>query len=372
MRRPSPSRTLIDARFRARIAIGAALAACAACGGSSDNTGPPATGSLAITIAAPSGVATPVSVSGPAGFSQSIASTQTIASLAPGSYAISASPGASADPIVGDLYAATVTGNPATVAAGATANASVTYASTGTPGHLWVANSGGNAVGGYSTSQLAASGSPAPAITIGASHHAGASAESIAIDGSGGMWISDNSDSLVYFTAAQIASSTTASPTRVLVDASGTVTSITGIALDAQGNLWLASQNDHVFEYSAAQAAVGGTVTPNVTLTSAFGSIKRPWAVAFDAHGNLWVCNYGNNSVASFTPAQIATSGSPQPSAGVTGTKGLSGPLGIAFDRNGNLWVSSIIDSLVEFPARSLTTVGSPAPSVVLARKSVV
>ena len=107
----------------------------------------------------------------------------------------------------------------------------------------------------------------------------------------------------------------------------------------------------HVPEYSAAQLAAGGSGTPNVALMSAFGSIVRPWAVAFDAHGNLWVCNYGNNSIASFTPAQIATSGSPLPSAGVTGTKRRTGPLGIAVDRIGNLWVASITGSTLMLPS---------------------
>lgn len=352
-------------RLRSHIVLGSITLLAIACSGSS-GTGPAQSGALAVSIAAPGGVTAPVFVSGPNGFLQSLSGTQTLTGLTAGSYVVSASAGASSDPIVGDLFPATITGSPASVTAGATANASVTFASTGTAGHLWVANQLGNAIGGYTAAQLSTSGSPAPAIAIGSASHPGSNASSLAFDASGGMWEGDGSDTLFYFSAAQIATSTTASPTRRLIGAGGSVTSITGIAFDAQGNLWATDQANRVVEYSAAQLAAGGVVTPNITLTSAFGSIARPWDLAFDAHGNLWVCNYGNNSVASFTPAQIASSGSPQPSAGLTGTKGLSGPLSIAFDRNGNLWVASIIDSLSEFSASNLTTVGSPAPAVVI------
>ncbi len=103
-----------------------------------------------------------------------------------------------------------------------------------------------------------------------------------------------------------------------------------------------------------------------VTLSAALGSIDRPWDLAFDKFGDLWVVNYHGNSVAGFTPAQIAATGSPTPFAAVTGSQGLTGPLGAAFDANGNLWVASIIDSLVEFRASDLTSIGAPVPAVII------
>jgi sugar lactone lactonase YvrE len=357
----------VHGSLNASLARSAAVLLVLACGGSSDSgTGPPPTGSLEVTISAPAGVSTPVAVIGIAGYSQLLSTSQTLTGLTPGDYFVSASPGASADLIVGNLYSASITGSPAAVSANATSAATVTYAASGTPGRLWIANQTGNAIAGYSAAQLSASGSPAPATMIGSANHPGANAGNLAIDASGGMWVSNGSDTLFYFSASQIASTTTAAPARRIVGANASITSITGLAFDAQGNLWLADQADRVLEFTPAQLEAGGPVTPNVTLTTAFGSIKRPWDIAFDAHGNLWVCNYGNNSIAAFTPAQISVSGSPQPSLGLTGTRGLTGPLGIAFDRGGNLWVGSIIDTIAKFSSSDLAAVGSPTPAVLI------
>ena len=85
-----------------RITVAALTLALLACGGSSD-TGPTPTASLAVTVSAPGGVSTPVFVSGPNGYSQTLSGTQTLTGLAPGNYVVSAAGGGSTDPIVGEL-----------------------------------------------------------------------------------------------------------------------------------------------------------------------------------------------------------------------------------------------------------------------------
>jgi hypothetical protein len=78
------------------------------------------TGSLNVSI---SGVSTAdVTISGPAGYSHHLTASATMTSLTPGTYTIDASD-------VGN-YTAQVTGSPATVAAGSTANVSVIYSPT--------------------------------------------------------------------------------------------------------------------------------------------------------------------------------------------------------------------------------------------------
>jgi 6-phosphogluconolactonase (cycloisomerase 2 family) len=90
----------------------------------------PTTGSLAITVGGlPAGVSGDVTVSGPGGFSQHVATTQSLNGLSPGSYTVAAQAVSSA----ATTYAPTVTGSPATVSAGATANASVAYAAAAAP-----------------------------------------------------------------------------------------------------------------------------------------------------------------------------------------------------------------------------------------------
>lgn len=84
-------------------------------------------GSLAITVSGvPSGDTASVSVTGPGGYASSVSSTTTLNALDPGSYSVTASD--ITESVSGDVYAATVTGSPADVQAGATRSVSVVYA----------------------------------------------------------------------------------------------------------------------------------------------------------------------------------------------------------------------------------------------------
>jgi hypothetical protein len=86
---------------------------------------PPTTGSLTVTISgAPSGTTPSITVTGPNSFSSIITATTTIPDLVAGQYTIQANTLTSSDL----EYAGAITGSPASVSAGATASASVTYA----------------------------------------------------------------------------------------------------------------------------------------------------------------------------------------------------------------------------------------------------
>jgi sugar lactone lactonase YvrE len=349
----------------------AAILLCAsiAAGCKSDSSGPGAgtTGTLAVTITAPIGVTPKVLIIAPNGTITTISSSQNI-TLAAGVYDVVAQPGVTTDAIVSVGYAGTVVGSPAGIPAGGGASASVTYSAPwSATGKLWTSNGNGATIAGFTSAQLSASGSPAPAVVLG--NGGGTSSvkgpASVAVDNSGGLWFTNITDTLYYFTAAQITSSTNSAPAVKLVAPS--LTSATFATLDAQGNLWVCDQFlNTVSEFTKAQLAASGTVTPAVVITSALGSIARPWSMAFDSRGNLWVSNLNGNSVVGYTPAQLAASGNPVPFAAVSATKGVKGALGIAFDAGGNLWVVTILDSLSKFNASDLTTIGSPAPAVII------
>ena len=89
--------------------------------------------------------------------------------------------------------------------------------------------------------------------------------------------------------------------------------------------------NNSVVEFTPAQLAATGTPTPAVTLSATAGnSLEGPDGLAFDPAGDLWVANF-IPSVVEFTPAQLATTGSPTPAATIAGAgTGLSAPFGIA------------------------------------------
>lgn len=123
-RMPSTALRLIATALTALV-----LASCGTPGTESPGPGPDAgpeadTGSLAVTVSGlPTGLAADATVSGPAGFSRTLTTTETFSELEPGTYAVAArevTSGASA-------YAPVVTGSPATVQAGATAQVAVEY-----------------------------------------------------------------------------------------------------------------------------------------------------------------------------------------------------------------------------------------------------
>jgi sugar lactone lactonase YvrE len=306
---------------------------------------------------------------GPSGYEKFLSATTTLTSLTPGSYTLWAQPSTSTDPIVGNAYVPTVTGSPATVTAGATSDASISYAAQPISGRLWVPNAAYTTVVGFSSSQLAASGSPTPVSILGTACGCGGShiegASGLALDPTGGMWIAEDTDSLLYYTAAQLATGGNLAPTRVLVTTGAGA--ILSLAFDATGNLWSTDQaKSTLYEFSPAQLATGGTVTPAVTISSALGSLIRPWELAFDAHGNLWVASYNDSGVVGYSPSQLAASGAPVPFAALSHAKGTSGPLGVAFDGHGNLWVATIGDTVAMYTPDELTAIGSPNPAVVI------
>jgi ligand-binding sensor domain-containing protein len=351
------------------VATALALCGAAACSKSdSGGTGPGTTGTLDITITAPVGVTPSVIVVAPSGAITTITSSQTLSALPAGNYTVIAQPGVTADPIVGIGYAGVVVGSPAAVPAGGGASATVTYTSPwAAAGHMWVANENGNTIAGFTSAQLTASGAPVPSVVLG--NGTGSSsvkgALSLAVDNAGGVWFTDLTDTLRYFRASQIATSTNAAPAIRLVAPS--IMSATFATLDAYGDLWVCDQfGNTLSEFTASQLTVSGTITPAVVIHASLGAIMRPYSIAFDSHGNLWVANYNGNSVVGYSPAQLAVSGSPVPFAGLSGSKGLTGVLGIAFDAGGNLWTATIIDSISKFNAADLTTIGAPAPAVII------
>jgi sugar lactone lactonase YvrE len=355
---PRPLRTLL------RLAGAAILAACS----SSDSTNAGPTGSLTVTITAPAGVSPSVTIYKPDSTSLVITATQTLTALPVGTYHISAGPGVTADPVVSTAYNGAVTGSPAAVTSGATAMATVTYTSPrASSGILWVANVTGNTITGFSSANLGATGSPTPAVLVG--NGSGTSTvkapSGVAVDSSGGIWVTEDRDTLKYFTAAQIATNTNAAPARKL--ASSSLRSAVAIALDAAGDLWVVDQfNATLNEFTPAQLAAGGGQTPAVIINKVFGTLDRPWQAAFDSHGNLWVTNFNDSTVVAYSPAQLAAGGDPVPFAGLSGSKGISNCLGLAFDAQGNLWIATLTDTIAKFNASDLTTIGAPVPSVII------
>src|SRR6185437_6346753 len=201
-------------------------------------------------------------------------------------------------------------------------------------GNLWVGNYSSGSVVEFTASQLAASGSPTPAVTIandGTTSIAGP--EELAIDAQGDLWVANSTTAtVVEFTAAQLASS--GDPTPAVTVTSVTVTSVpslhypTGVSFDAAGNLWVSNdEGSSLVEYSPSQLTAGGAQTPTKTITG----LDSPWQSGFDSAGNLWVST-GGNGLVGYSPAQLASGGTAAaPAYAIAGTTtGLTGPAGLA------------------------------------------
>ncbi len=346
---------------------GLALAGC----GSSTPTSPSspatpssATGSLSVAVTAPSGVTPSVTVTGPGGYHHSLSATQTLSGLAVGSYTVTATPVTAANPVVATVDTAAVTGGTATVQAGATATAGVSYAARPGSGQLWIANNGAPTIVAYTAAQLGASTGAAPTTAL--AFAPGTEPVGAAFDASGNLWVTTTS--VVEFTASQLGASGSPTPAVTLSATGGSLSGPLGLAFDASGNLWVANYTGNtVVAFAANQLAANGSPTPTVTVSATGGSLNAPVGLAFDASGNLWVTNSGANTVVEFAPSQLGTSGSPTPAVTLSSTVGsLSSPLGLAFDASGNLWVVNGGNTVLQFAASQLTASGSPTPAVTL------
>jgi sugar lactone lactonase YvrE len=404
-------------RFSMFTAGATALAACS--GGSSSTTAPPPqTGSLTVTVTASASGTPGVTVTGPSGFHTTIHATLTLTGLAPGSYTVSGGSVVTINSIVASVFTPSVTGSPATVAAGDTAVAAVAYLQRPGTGGLWVGDYLNGVVAQYPVAQLITSTSPPPAVVLAAP---GGSLGACAFDAAGNLWIA-NYGTITEFTAAQLASSGTPAPAVTLQAVGGTSTNVTlGLTFDSNGNLWVARTGvSDVVAYAPSQLSVSGSPQPMVTLTSnvelgdltsiafdasgdmwiigtvhvttgvpqdvyalleftpnqlAAGGIQSPaviveshsfavpTALAFDKSGDLWVADGGEEMVMEFTPGQIEITNMATPTVTLSSP---GNPSGLAFDASGDLWVANLGTGVNAFEASQLVAGGSPRPAVTI------
>lgn len=383
----------------------ASLGACAAPSG-----GQP--GTLAVTLSAPPGVTPSIRVSGPHGYDQLVTGSQTLTGLEAGTYAVTAPPARKPGALVDELFDAAVQGGgDVAVAAGASAEVTVSYLLRPGSGMLWLAEMGSSKIVAFDAGQLAVGGAgvtPARALGLGPSHRPYA----IAFDGRGNLWVGTQAGMLLEFTVADLATSGTPAPVVALdtgsTDVNGlafgddgwlwaavhgavqgyapdqllasgvpaAAVALTGsmgvpldypraLAFDASGGLWVANDTT-VVRFSPAQLAVGGGVDPEVVLASNGTSLTSAWGVAFDAAGSLWVARWNGSRAEKYQAADITVSGTPDPFVTLTGI-GVN-LLRLAFDNAGDLWVTSsfdptysLFDHMGMVAAANLVSSGSPA-----------
>ena len=183
---------------------------------------------------------------------------------------------------------------------------------------LWVANHDGGTIVRFDPAQLAAAGSPTPAVVITVTGHP----TSLAFDAAGSLWVSDNeSQQLVRYSAAQLAASGAPAPATVIDEVNRSLMGPVGLAFDAAGKLWVANLNRNtIVAYGADQLAAGGSPVPRILISSIGGSFILPAGLAFDDDGNLWVVG-AQGTLTEFVKADLVASGAPARRARVTVTE---------------------------------------------------
>lgn len=258
----------------------------------------------------------------------------------------------------------------------------------GPAGNLWVVDGGTMHKGGnakpallqFTSSNLAGIQAPvaaSPNITVNSSSFV--FPQQAVFDSMGNLWVSDSGANAVFeFTSSQLKASGTVVPNITLMS-SPAFNGPLGIAFDSTGGLWVSNHNAMtIFGFSAATlpTAMGSaTVTPSTVLSDdGKQSIQSPWALAFDGSGNLWSSNSSTpSSVVEFSKSSLAGSGSPTPaitvtSASVSGNASLNAPSGVAFDHTGNLAVVSSATpfGVALYGTSQLSTGGAIMPNALL------
>ena len=199
-------------------------------------------------------------------------------------------------------------------------------------------------------------------------------------DTAGNLWITNRAiPNLVSYSPAQLAVGGALTPDTTITSTS--FDSPRGIAFDASANLWIVeNQKQTILGYKAATLATAlghsGQVNPDIIISSA--SFGDPRAITFDGSGDLWLAD-ATGKLLEFAAADLVVSGTPTPKVIITATPvvtldgialSLDFPEGVAFDPAGNLWVANLesdnAGSLAEFTPAQLATSGSPSPAVFL------
>ncbi|MHB8218703.1 MAG: IPT/TIG domain-containing protein [Acidimicrobiales bacterium] len=204
-------------------------------------------------------------------------------------------------------------------------------------GDLWAADHATSVLTRYTPAQLAVSGNPTPVVQLTSDGSTPASIdgpENMAVDASGDLWVANAlNNTIVEFTPTQLTASGSPTPKVTISSVATSLRYPVGLAISSSGDLWVSNKTpvktsslSTLVEYTPAQLAAGGAVTP-ATVISTIGT--SPWSIGFTSSGSLWVVLFGG-SLDRFSPSALVPGG--VPTAVISGsTTQLTFPHSIAF-----------------------------------------
>jgi sugar lactone lactonase YvrE len=155
-------------------------------------------------------------------------------------------------------------------------------------GNLWIANFYASTIDEYTASQLTTPCSPPPNVVISATNSSLLGPFAIAFDASGTLWVSNVSGptgTIVGYSASQLTATGSPVPsvTITLPTTEPNAAIGFGLAFDASGQMWVSDAlNNALDTFTATQLATSGSPTPTVVVNST--AINGPAGLAFDPH----------------------------------------------------------------------------------------
>jgi PKD repeat protein len=193
---------------------------------------------------------------------------------------------------------------------------------------------------------------------------------SVAVDGSGNVYVADEYNHTIRKVTPAGVVSTVAGLAGVSGSADGTGSAArfyypSSVAVDGSGNVYVAD----FFNHTVRRISPSGVVSTLAGLAGVSGSadgtgsaarFTNPWGMAVDDAGTLYVADKGNSTIRKVTPNGVVSTiaglaGNPGSADGPGSAARFYGPSGVAVDGSGNIYVGDQVNNTV----RKVTPVGA-------------
>lgn len=187
---------------------------------------------------------------------------------------------------------------------------------------------------------------------------------SVAVDGSGNLYVADYGNDLIRkISPAGVVSTLAGSGAAGSDNGSGTAATFNlpeSVAVDASGNVYVADNGNNLIRKITPDGTVstlaGSGLAGSANGTGAAASFNSPFGIAVDATGNVYVADSGNNLIRKISPAGVVSTFAGNGAKGAVNGSAASfnTPSGVAVDAQGNVYVADENNNLI----REITSAG--------------